>query len=109
MAGYENRKGKNPPERKAREGGKLSQLAERRRTRGTGEVADWGGANGALIVRAIGVITKRGWNIQFGYTSDGGSYALRLFDGTEASTDYVRPTEDLDAYLTSLIDDIENS
>lgn len=105
MAGYEKRKGNNPKEDTARKGTTLAQLAERRKHRGNGDVADWGGADPSCLARAIANVTAAKCTIQLGYTSDGGAYAIRLYDGSDATTDYVRPTEDIDLYLTALAED----
>lgn len=105
MSGYEKRKGKNPSTKAARNGTTLQQLAERRRNRGGVDVADWGAASSECLARAVANVTQAGCSIQLGYTSDGGAYAIRLYDGSDATTDYVRPTEDIDLYLTALAED----
>lgn len=101
------KKNRNP---KASEGTRKTeytarQLAERRANRGNGAVADWGNADPTLLLAAVQAITGRGWTIQFGYSSDGGSLSVVLYDWTDRTTDYIRPTESLDDYLAQLVED----
>lgn len=81
-----------------------NQEQSKRRVRNDSEQqADWTSANFDLIAGCIGRITKQGGAIRFGYTSDGGAYAVGIYgDGGAPYTDYVRPHEDIDAYLLAL-------
>jgi hypothetical protein len=76
----------------------------RRPKQGTqiGNVADWGSVNAEKLVKLIETASKKGGAIRFGYTRDGGAYALGVYAGTNYFTDFIRPTEDLDQYLTEL-------
>jgi len=77
--------------------------AKRRVTYAQGNTADWETASHELIVRAIGVISRAGGAVRFGYTRDGGAYAIGIMGDGEPYTEYIRPTESVDEYLTALI------
>ena len=78
------------------------QREHRRRNRGTGETASWADANPSLILDVISKLTASGCAVQFGYTRDGGSFVIRVVGDGEPFNEYVRPTEDIDQYLTAL-------
>jgi len=65
-------------------------------------VADWANANPALLHRAICNVAATGGAIRFGYTRDGGAYAVGILGDGEPYTTYFRPSEDLDAALEAL-------
>jgi hypothetical protein len=67
-----------------------------------GNVADWGGVNEKVLVKAIETASKKGGALRLGYTRDGGAYAIGVYAGSNYFTDYVRPSEDIDSYLTAL-------
>lgn len=77
----------------------------RRATRGSIVPADWGTADAKVVLRAIEVVSKAGGALRFGYTRDGGSYAVGILGDGEPYTEYLRPTDDLSAYLEGLIED----
>lgn len=85
------------------------QRAHRRRNRGSGESADWSCADKECIASAISAVTKHGYAIRFGYTRDGGSYAIGIVGDGEPYTEFVRPTEDIDVYLRGLTEDYAGS
>lgn len=64
---------------------------------------DWGSVDMAQIQETIAKVTKAGGALRFGYTADGGAYALGIYgDGTQPYTEYVRPGEDIEAILADL-------
>lgn len=81
------------------------QREHRRRNRGTGEAADWSNAEPDALYRVICNVTGTGAAVQFGYTRDGGSLVVRIVGDGEPFNEYVRPTEDLGAYLEALAAD----
>lgn len=87
----------------ARDAIAAQQRERRRRNRGTGEVADWTNADAILIHQSICSLTGTGGAIQFGFTRDGSAYSIRILGDGEPFTEYVRPTEDINEYLRSLI------
>lgn len=65
--------------------------------------AEWGAQNAVEILTTIAIITRAGGAIRFGYTADGGAYAIGVYgDGEKPYTEYVRPSEDLEAVLADL-------
>lgn len=79
------------------------QRRERRRNRGSGERAEWGNADSAKVLAAISACTRHGYAIRFGYTKDGGAYAIGIIGDGEPFTEFVRPTEDINLYLDGVI------
>lgn len=64
--------------------------------------ADYGGINASLIREAIDAVTALGGAIRFGYTSDGGAYAVGIYDGDERFTEYFRSDDEVSEYLRTL-------
>ena len=102
-----NGKSKTPEQRgqEARDRIAAQQREHRRRHRGTVDQADWGSADGTNIASAIASVCQHGYAIRFGYTRDGGAFAIGIIGDGEPYTDFVRPSEDIDAYLVGLAED----
>lgn len=81
------------------------QQAHRRRNRGHVDSADWAEASPDKIARAIKCVTQHGFAIRFGYTKDGGAFAIGVLGDGDPYTEFVRPSEDVDLYLESLASD----
>ena len=77
--------------------------AKRRATRGNVSPADWGTVDAGLVLKAIETVAKLGGAIRFGYTRDGGSYAIGILGDGDPYTEYIRPTDDISAYFEGLI------
>lgn len=88
----------------ARENIARQQREHRREWRGKVEAANWGTVSSDLIGSAISHVSDNDGAIQFGYSRDGGSYAVRLLGWGEPRTEYVRPSEDVSLYLQWIID-----
>jgi len=88
---------------------KAAQDKRRRRTASgvSGNVADWAGINGELLSRAVAAVARDGGAVRLGYTRDGGAYAIGFYGDGEPFTEYVPPSEDMDAFLTGVIEDYE--
>lgn len=71
-------------------------------------VADWMGCNAELLQKAIAVSGHKHCALRFGYTRDGGAYAVGVYAGADYFTDYIRPSESIDDYLTDLIGALED-
>lgn len=73
--------------------------------RGTSRgIADWGQASAELVVRAIERAAITGGAIRFGYSRDGGAYSVGIYGDGEPYTEFCKPSEDLDAFLQSIVD-----
>jgi len=94
--------------RKAREAIEPVQRKSRREHRGEGEKADWSAADGNAIRRTINAVSAKGCAIRFGYTRDGGAFAIGVIGDGDPYTEFVRPAEDIDLYLTGLALDFED-
>jgi len=89
------------------------QAPEQRRirnaNRGTGiEEADWSSASAGLIAQAVAAVCKRKCAIQFGMTKDEGAFVVRIVGDGEPYNEFIRATEDIDLYLTGLIEDFQS-
>ena len=80
----------------------------REHSKGAGNTADWSGVDATKLAKAAAAICKHGGAIRLGYTRDGGAYAIGIYGDGEPFTEYVPPSDDVDAYLQGLIDDYEN-
>jgi len=77
---------------------------ERRRRRGQGTPADYGSVDGELIKAAITAAAITGGALRFGYSRDGGAFAIGIYGDGEPYTEFVRPSENLDDTLESIIE-----
>lgn len=67
-----------------------------------GVVADYGSVEPKVLVDVIQIVSAKGGAIRFGYTRDGGAYAIGIYYDGEHETTYLRPDEDLVGYLTDI-------
>lgn len=67
--------------------------------------ADWGTVDAVLIRDAITAVTRGGAAIRFGYSRDGGAYAIGILDGDEKYTLWAKPapSDELDITLGDII------
>lgn len=84
---------------------KSEQRATRRRNRGSSDAAEWGDANAEAILTLISAVAKHGFAIRFGYTRDGGAFAIGIVGDGEPFTEYCRPNEDIDQFVAGFIED----
>lgn len=75
---------------------------------GTTGVADWTSADSQLLQRAIATAASTGGALRFGYTSDGGAYAVGIYGDGSPYTEYVSPHQDIDITLRAIIDLFES-
>ena len=64
--------------------------------------ADYGVIDGNLIRAAIEALVIRGGAIRFGATSDGGAFAVGVYDGDDRWTEYCRSDDELREYLEQI-------
>jgi hypothetical protein len=67
-------------------------------------VTDWETADAALLCRAIATVAATGGALRFGYTRDGGAYSVGIYGDGDPYTEYIRPSEDVDAFLRDIIE-----
>lgn len=82
-----------------------SQRTERRRNRHKGEYADYVNVSAHALHKAIVQLTASNCAIQFGYTKDGSTFVVRVVGDGEPYNEFIRPSEDMDAYLNALAAD----
>lgn len=95
---YEDNNGRNESDAERRR-------RERKSRESSAGGADWGNINPQLLAAVIAAVTVGGGAIRFGYTRDGGAYSVGLYGSGEPSTDYIRPNEDIEGYLTGVLED----
>lgn len=78
----------------------------RKRRRPT-NVADWGGANPALLAEVIQLIAARGGAVRFGYSSDGGAFCLGIYGDGKPFSEYLPGDQDVDGWLEGFRIDYE--
>lgn len=71
----------------------------------TGTPVDWGSVNGDILARAVAAIARDGGAIRLGYTRDGGAYAVGIYGDGAPFTEYIPPSDDMEAYLRGIIED----
>jgi len=84
---------------------KALERARRRENRGEVEGADWNEANPALLSRAVACVTELGFAVRLGYTRDGGAFSFAVISDAKLPTKYIRPTEGIDEFLQTVIED----
>lgn len=85
----------------------LDKIRERRASRQIDNVADWGSADPKILLRAVETLANRGGALRLGYSRDGGAYAIGIYLSNDRYTEYVRPHEDINYYLQSLVEDFD--
>lgn len=67
--------------------------------RSQGGTADWAGADPDALRSAICAAAIVGGALRFGYSRDGGAYAIGIYGDGEPYTEFVKPIEDIDITL----------
>lgn len=78
--------------------------SKRRVTYAQGITADWASVDAEKVIRAIAAVGAAGGAIRFGYTRDGGAYAIGIMGDGDPYTEYLRPSDDVGEYLDVLIE-----
>lgn len=69
--------------------------------------ADWTNANGSSILEFIQTVSKAGGAVRFGFTRDGGTYAVGVYFEGDRATFYCRPQDDIDDFMRGLLAKLE--
>lgn len=90
--------------KKLREQGKKQTSGRKfRREREEDNAANWATVDAMAVLQCIAQVSAGGGAVRFGYTVDGGAYALGIYgDGAQPYTEYVRPSEDIERILAEL-------
>jgi len=70
----------------------------------SGGITDWQSADCEKLKRAICAASIVGGALRFGYSRDGGAYAIGIYGDGEPYTVFVKPAEDIDTYLDDITD-----
>lgn len=65
-------------------------------------VADWSTVDANVLRSAIAAASVRGGALRFGYTSDGGAYAIGIYGDGQPYTEFVKPSEDVEQMLKDI-------
>lgn len=71
--------------------------------------ADWGMVSAEKLRDTISAVTLRGGALRFGYTRDGGAYALGIYGLGETYTEYLRPSDNVEGFLDELAEAFRES
>lgn len=85
------------------------QQTSRRTLRHKSEHADYSSVDANLLLLAVAAVTTSNCAIQFGLTKEGSSFVIRIVGDGDPYNDFVRPSEDVNAYLKALADDFTDS
>jgi len=66
----------------------------RSRRRSSGDPANFLSCDYASILAIMGAFAEAGGAVRYGYTRDGGAYAIGVYMGDDYVTEYIRPNED---------------
>lgn len=67
-------------------------------------VADWASVDAAAIVRAIAAAALVQGALRFGYSRDGGAYAIGIYGDGEPYTEWIKPSEDVEEILAQIVE-----
>jgi len=70
--------------------------------------ADWSSCDGQLLAVFIATVAVDGGAVRCGYTRDGGAYAVGIYGDGDPYTVYIPPSEDINDWLKSAIEDFRN-
>lgn len=84
--------------------------AAEKRTRGgrrgkTTTVRQWSDIPRELIGEFVRAIVRDGRGCLFGTTSDGGALVVRVYDGGDADTEYIKPSDNIHDALSDIAED----
>lgn len=96
--------GKDP--KNGRSENALDKIRQKMADRQNGAIADWASCDAPLLLEAIAAVAYRGGALRFGYSRDGGAYAIGVYLSDDRFTVYVRPSEDINEYLRTLIESV---
>jgi hypothetical protein len=74
----------------------------RGRNRGSGSVADWATVEPVSLINLVAHVTGYGFAVRFGYSRDGGAYAVGMIGDGDPFTEYCRATEDINVFLDDI-------
>lgn len=91
--------------RKASKGNAANSGKRKRRT--SDFEADWSAVNGQLLQQVIANVTSDGGAIRFGYSRDGGTYAVGIYGDGKPFTEFCGDPKNVDEWLEGFRLDFE--
>jgi len=70
--------------------------------------ADWLSVEADILRRAIATAAITGGALRFGYSRDGGAYAIGIYGDGDPYTEFIAPSEDAGAVLLDIIELFES-
>lgn len=67
-------------------------------------VANWEASDGDILRSVIELVSDHDGALRLGRSRDGGSYAIGIYGDGEPYTEYIPATEDINAYLSELLE-----
>lgn len=92
---YGDQNGRNPSKAALSKAARLQGLSKKQ-----GDMPDWSRINSDLIHGVIVRATRDDGAVRFGYSRDGGAYAVALYLGGAPDTAYFHSDEEITDYLT---------
>lgn len=80
-----------------------NRTSSRRNRRRQGQPADWASVPADAIRSAVVAASATGGALRFGYTSDGGAYAVGIYGDGDPYTEFYTPSEDMEAALLDIM------
>lgn len=68
----------------------------------SGHVADWKSVDADRIRDAICAASNTGGALRFGYSRDGGAYAIGIYGDGDPYTEFCKPSEDIESFLADV-------
>lgn len=81
---------------------KNGKTSPRRRKKDSFNEADWGVVDEGILRELVRIVTRTGGAIRFGYTRDGGTYAVGLYDDGDSWPEYCNNPEDVEQWLIGI-------
>ncbi len=79
----------------------------KRKRRQSDDTADWGGADPNILASVVAAVTGNGGAIRFGYSRDGGAYAVGIYGDGDPFTEYLGASNEVDDWLEGIRLDYE--
>lgn len=76
-------------------------VAPRYKSQGS-QGADWRSVDAAVIHGLVVAAADAGGAVRFGFTRNGGAYAIGVYGFGDGFTEYLRPSDDITGYLRDL-------
>lgn len=77
----------------------------RAKRRAAGGKANYMALDPAQLQYTIALVCDAGGALRFGYTRDGGAYAIGVYGDGEPYTEYLRPSDDIEGFLQEICGD----